>query len=207
MKGWNRLIFKFHKQKGDFLMKMWLVFCGIMEFLIYCMLKRYDYNMVYFEWIKIAFYVVVCIVLNIFMMVKEWDKDIKLRINIAVSLALSSLSGAMTVLFLLKSEEKSVGWITFLIVYVATVILFFWMWTKSGDVVEEESSISKGNGRKAIYTVGLLSAIGFGRMASDSSIRIADWLSLLLLIWIYAFSSLFAAARCKYDFKKIDQKN
>lgn len=188
-------------------MKMWIIFCGIMEILIYSMLRQYDYNVVCFEWVKIFSYIVVCVALNIFMKIKEWEKDIRLRINIAVSLALSSISGAVIVLLFLKLEEKFAGCIIFLIVYVTTIILFYWMWKKSGDVVDEDSSISRGNGSKAIYTISLLSVISFGRVASDSAIRIADWISLLLLIWLYAFSSLFAAARCKYDFKKMNQNN
>ncbi len=187
--------------------QMWLVLCGTMEMLIYCMLKRYDCNAIYFEGIKIVLYVVLYIVVNIFMVVKKLKKDLILRINIAVSLALSSLSGAVAALFILKLKVKSASWMIFLIVYVATLILFFWMWAKSGDPVDEESSTNKGNGGKVISTAGLLCAIGFGRMASDSAIRIADWLLLLLLIWLYAFSCLFVAASCKYDFKKMHQNN
>lgn len=187
--------------------QIWLLFCGIMEFFICDMLKKYDYNILYFEGIKFTFYIVMYSMLNIYMMIKKWGKDIKLKINIAVSLALSSLSGAVTVLFFLKSEGKSVGWITFLIVYVATVILFFWMWTKSRDSIDEESNTSKGDGRKGIYTTGLLCAIGFGRIASDSMMNAVGWIALLFLVWSYAFLGLLGFIRCKFDFNKMDQNN
>ena len=187
--------------------QVWLLFCGIMEFFIYEMSKKYDYNILYFVGIKFTFYIMMYALLNICMMIKKWEKDIKLKMNIAVSSALCSLSGAVAVLFFLKSEEKSVGWIAFLIIYVATVILFFWMWKKSRDSVDEGSNAGMGDGRKGIYTAGLLCAIGFGRVASDSMMDVFGWLALLFSVWAYAFLGLLGFTRCKFDLKKIDQNN
>ena len=51
------------------------------------------------------------------------------------------------------------------------------MW-KKGDVVDEESENRVETGRKIIYTTSLLSAIFFGRIASDDAMAIAEWISL-----------------------------
>lgn len=186
--------------------QIWLIFCGVMEILICSISGRYGYSVLPFELIKCALYFIFYIIFNIIMKIKKWEKDTILRMNGGVSLALSSLAGAIFAIFFIKAENESIRWILFLIVYLGTLILFFWMW-KKGEVVDEESGKKVGNGRKIIYTTGLLSAISFGRTASDDAMAIAEWISLLLLIWLFAFSSLFFFIRCRYDFKKMDQNN
>ena len=118
-----------------------------------------------------------CVIFNVIMKIKKWEKDIILRLNGGVSLAVSLLSGAIFAIFFMKAESESIGWILFLIVYMGTLILFFWMW-KKGDVVDEESENRVETGRKIIYTTSLLSAIFFGRIASDDAMAIAEWISL-----------------------------
>ena len=194
-----------------FLMKIrtiqiWLIFCGVIEVLICSISGGRGYSILQFELIKCVFYFIFYIIFNIIMTIKKWEKDTILRMNGGVSLALSSLSGAIFATFFIKAENGGIGWIIFLIVYIGTLTLFYWMW-KKGEVVDEESEKSVGNGRKIIYTTGLLSAIFFGRIASDDAMVIAEWIGLLLLIWLFAFSSLLFFIRCRYDFNKINQNN
>lgn len=186
--------------------QIWLVFCGIIELIICSISERYGYSILQFELIKCVLYFIFYIIFNIIMKIKKWEKDTILRMNGGVSLALSSLSGAIFAIFFVKEENEGIGWILFLIVYIGTLVLFFWMW-KKGDVVDEKSENNVGNGKKIIYTVGLLSAIFFGRIASDDAMAIAEWISLLLLIWLFAFSSLLFFIRCKYDINKMNQNN
>lgn len=186
--------------------QIWLVFCGIIELIICSISKRYGYSILQFELIKCVLYFIFYIIFNIILKIKKWEKDTILRMNGGVSLALSSLSGAIFAIFFVKEENEGIGWILFLIVYIGTLVLFFWMW-KKGDVVDEKSENNVGNGKKIIYTVGLLSAIFFGRIVSDDVMAIAEWISLLLLIWLFAFSSLLFFIRCKYDINKMNRNN
>lgn len=186
--------------------QIWLIFCGVMELIICSISERYGYSILQFELIKCVLYLFFYIIFNITMKIKKWEKDIILRMNGGMSLALSSLSGTIFAILFVKEENEGIGWILFLIVYIATLILFFWMW-KKGEVVDEKSENSVGNGRKIICTTGLLSAIFFGRIASDDAMAIAEWIALLLLIWLFAFSSLLFFIRCRYDLNKMNQNN
>lgn len=124
--------------------QIWLIFCVIIEILIYSISEQYGYSALKIELIKSILYFIIYLISNIIMKIKKWEKDTILRMNGGMSLALSSLSGAIFAIF-------------------------------------------------------------FGRIALDDAMVTVEWIGLLLLIWLFAFSGMLFFIRCRYDYNKMSQ--
>lgn len=179
-----------------------LIFYGGTELMIYLIADHYGYDVLQLECIKCMLIALVHFLLYSQMENKEWEKDAIYRMNYAVSAVLSSVSGAAYMVYFLKLRGTGMSWIVFLIAYVVTCILFYWMWTKSKVTKEESES---GSGNALLGVGGGLLVITLGRIAAQK--ELANFIVILSIIWIWVclFVSLLLFVMCKYDFDKMSE--
>lgn len=110
--------------------KVWLLFCIIMEIVTYGIVEYYNCNILQFEIVKFIVYVLGYLSINSLVKKADIDEEVNFGINCGICLALSSLLSAISVVIILKTE-KNIIWFLFLLIYIGTMMLFLIIWKKA----------------------------------------------------------------------------
>lgn len=185
--------------------KVWLLFCIIMEIVTYGIVEYYDCNILQFEIVKFIVYILGYLSINSLIKKVDVDEDVNFGINCGTSLALSSLLSAISVIIILKTEQN-ISWFIFLLIYIGTITLFLITWKKSDPSVEVTEK-KKGVMPLGIFAgVGMLTAIGFGRVASDKGLKIVFTILAVSIIILSLFMALLFFVKYKNELIEIFNK-
>lgn len=183
-------------------MKMWLIFCGVTECLIYRITEDYNYNILQFELIKCILYVFSFFYLDSCAKRKKWENEKKMAMNIGLCLILCSLSGVVSLFIMYEMIAR----IVLVVVYsVSVILLVVWMSKKADGGKENEEEKENHAFIKGISGCCGLATIGFTRIASNEEIAtFYEWI-LLILIWMFLIISFGFFLKLKNELGNVRQ--